>query len=133
MGEDEHQELIKRIKEGLKKIKLDLIYGEFLYRIKGYDQPFCIDILVQIGSVVHIFECKKKGKEKKARKQLEFHKYMLQNNSLYFYWKRELLSYSKIKTYYISEEGNFVMNLERGESCVFDPVFVDNPLLFLDK
>lgn len=132
---EEHQELIKRIIESLRKIKIDYIYREYPYKIEGSKTVYYMDLLVQIGSTIYIFECKTKGKENKAKKQLEFHKWALENDKTYFYWtkNRRLFPFSSVKCLYISGEKNEIKNIESGYTEILDPNFLNNPLLLLNK
>lgn len=128
------KELIDLIKKSL-KIYAKNIEGieEYSYELNigRYTNKFYIDLLAQLNHIVCIFELKRGSKIKKAKKQLKFHKDTLLRNRYLFSISRRLEPFREVKTFYVSERNNSIINLENGEECVFNPTFLQNPVKFL--
>ncbi|MDP3728588.1 MAG: hypothetical protein Q8R18_03995 [bacterium] len=128
---EEHKELLVKIVKALKeRAKLEKVFIEFQYRYRG--ETFYIDILAQKSNHLFLFECKKKGKRDKAEKQLHFHKQALENTKRDQYWEGKLFPYTKISLFYISEMENKIVNLEAKKELLLDPLFLDDPIPFLE-
>lgn len=126
----EHEELLLKIRRALEK-NLEKTFIEFHYEYEK--QIFFIDILSQKGGKIFLFECKKKGKRNKAEKQLYFHKKALEEAKKRLYWTWRLLPFSEVQLFYVSEEENKVINIETNKETLLDPLFLDDPLSFLEE
>ncbi len=127
-------ELIYRIKESLERDSIQVITKiEFDYLIKRKNklQEARIDLMMQINNILYLFEIKKSRKLIKAMKQLKFHKEQITKNRKRLILSGKVMPFSKIKTYYISEDENIIINIENKESSILDPLFIENPLEFL--
>lgn len=126
--------LIDLIKKSLKTYAKNIEgIEEYSYELNigGHTNKFYIDLLIQVNYMVCIFELKSGSKIRKAKKQLKFHKDTLLRNRLLFSISKKLEPFSEVKTFYVSEKNNFIVNLENEEECVFNPTFLQNPIKFL--
>lgn len=132
-----HDIIIEKIKEAIKsKIKPERISkGEFKYKLLNNKEEYKIDLLVQLGDTLHIFECKTGYKLEKAKKQLKFHKSSLLNKkvNIPLIWGGDLSPFSKIQAYFVSEEYNIIIKIDTNEEIVFDPIFLEDPIPFLNR
>ena len=127
----DHEEIIKEIKEAILKYTKTLVLNNFGYSIEERKEIYSIDILVLIGFKLFLFEVKTGTKEKKARKQLEFHK-----NSFMKSQKISLpiknIFFTEIKTFWVAYEKDKIINIETNEETTYIN-FINDPLSFLLK
>lgn len=130
MSEEEHQGRINKIKKAIEsKIKPDRIYKNFWYVVNNNNYE--VDLLVQIGSTIYLFECKLSRKIKKAKKQLQSHKFYLINNQKIVCYRHDIEPFSNVKLFYVSEYENIVINIENGNFVYLNLDFYNDPIKFL--
>ena len=123
---EEHENVIKEIKKKIKKVYPKArIFENYEYLFEG--NYFYIDLLISIDFTLFIFEIKTGSKEKKARKQLDFHKKaisILQKDLSI----RDIL-FSKIQTLWVSVKESKIVNTETNKEIYYDN-FLANPIFF---
>lgn len=124
---------INKINKNVEEYTGEKIRVEFSYEIRKRKKcsEYFIDLVIQVGSNLHIFEIKTGSNINKAKKQLNFHKKNLIENKEELIRSGKLRNYNKVYAYYISERENIIINLENEESYTLDPTFINNPITYI--
>lgn len=129
--EEKHEGIIDEIKKAIFKKTKANITDNFCYSIEKRKEIFYIDLLVLISFTLILFEIKTGVKEKRARKQLAFHKKAFINSQ-----KRCLpiknIFFGKIKTFWVSYENKKIVNTKTNEEIEYT-TFINDPLSFILK
>jgi len=129
--ESEHDLIVQRISSSIKKTNKKIrIFTPFIYSPQRKSNLCEIDLAAFISNKICIFEIKSGSKENKAKKQLEFHKKQISVLRLRIANKYNLV-FSAIKSFWVANEYNIIVNIETNEQIVFDPTLIENPLEFL--
>lgn len=127
--EDKHDEIIEEIKVAIIKTNKARIWKNFNYSLYTNGEIYQIDLVVLIDFNLIIFEIKTGIKEKKARKQLEFHKKaFIEAQSKIKPIKN--IQFSKIQIFWVTYEDEKIVNLETNEEMKYIN-FINDPLSFL--
>ncbi len=129
--EEEHDKIIEEIISSFKQKTKITAEKNFTYRIKGKPQEYQVDLLILIGFKLFIFEIKTGKKERKAKKQLDFHKKYIENNQQKIFTIYNL-AFSEVNTLRVSKKEDKIINMNLKEETTFTS-FLNDPLSFLIK
>lgn len=130
-NEEKHEKIIKEIEEAILKVTKAKTTINFDYKVSNKDTILSVDLIVLIDFKIILFEIKSGIKERKARKQLLFHKKAFINSQNKGFPIRNVF-FSEIKTFWVSYQNRKVVNTETNKAIEYTG-FINNPLTFLLK
>ena len=130
----EHDEFVKEVSNIMAKLNPDINKPEFQYSDapkKYMINPSKIDLLVQVGGTIIIFECKLNIELKKRSKQLDFHYKNLNKNKLKFVQTGRLNNFNEIIKIFATKNKNKLINTETMVKFDINSDFINNPKIIL--
>jgi len=130
---EEHDHFVKEIRDIMKKIKPDISVVEFNPNPKNLTEKEGIDLLIQIGTKIIIFECKLNENLKYQSKQLDNYKSILNTYKQILIQRGFIHPFSRIIRIYTIKEQNHLVDIDTNFVTDIYTTFRNNPKIILEQ